>query len=261
MDLQYEVHVMTSGEADVPGPEVYWMSHWNTWERLSFNVVLVRGGGKTVLINTGPPADLSRLNSSWVSGYGEQRAAMRRSEEQRLENLLRGVGLTPEAIDYLIITPLQAYATGNIPLFPNATICLSKRGWIEDFHAPRFHLHVPRDLRIPTDVLIHLVCDAWERVQLLEDEEEILPGIQTFWVGAHHRSSIAVRIATSAGAVVVSDCCFKYPNVENNIPLGVQESLEECLKAYDRIRKEADIVVPLYDPEVLERYPGGLVAR
>ena len=49
-------------------------------------------------------------------------------------------------------------------------------------------------------------------------------------------------------------------NIEENIPLGINESLEECLAAYNRIRREADIVVPLYDPEVLVRHPRGIIA-
>jgi hypothetical protein len=38
------------------------------------------------------------------------------------------------------------------------------------------------------------------------------------------------------------------------------ESLPECMAAYARIREEADVVIPLYDPEVLARFPEGRVA-
>jgi len=59
--------------------------------------------------------------------------------------------------------------------------------------------------------------------------------------------------------VVVSDSFFKYGNIEKPHPLGLSESLEECHVTYDRIRREAAITLPLYDPEVLERYPGGVI--
>ena len=42
--------------------------------------------------------------------------------------------------------------------------------------------------------------------------------------------------------------------------LGVQESLLEAASTWDRLRKEAGILVPIYDPLVFERFPGGLIA-
>ena len=60
--------------------------------------------------------------------------------------------------------------------------------------------------------------------------------------------------------MIASDAFFRYENVEQNRPLGINESMEEALVAYDRIRREADILLPLYDPRVFERHPGGRVA-
>ncbi len=257
--MKYEIQFCKAGESDVPGPEVYWMRNWNTWETLNFIIVVVRGGGKTILINTGPPADLTGLNQAWVSGYGDPRTAIRRTEDELPQNVLRRAGVEPDLVDYVLLTPLQAYATSNIPLFPKATICISRRGWIEDIHAPLWPAHVPRNFCIPDDVLIYLETEARNRLRLLEDEEEILPGIRARWVGAHHRSSMAYFIETEAGVVAVSDCFFKYGNFEQNIPLGVQESMEECMRGYSMIRRSANLIVPLYDPEVFKRHPAGRI--
>lgn len=250
--MQYEIQVLKMGQCEVPGPEVYWMSRWNTWETLYFWMVVIRGSGNTVIINTGPPADLTALNEAW-KGAIDPRSQMVRQESERPEKALASIGITPRDIDFVLITPLQAYATGNIPLFENAMICISKRGWIEDFHAPKYEMHIPRKLRIPDDVLYYLDIKAPEKLRLLEDEDEILPGMRAFWTGVHHRSSMAYSIETAIGKVIVSDCFFKYRNVEEMIPLGIMESLEECMRAYQRIRAEADVLLPLYDPLVAER--------
>lgn len=257
--MNYRVDVLKMGQCQVRGPEVYWMDRWDDWEELAFYVVLIRGGGKTLIINTGPPPDLSALNARWTGAFGPRGALLRRSDEFPEMQLGRHA-VTPGDVDYVLITPLQAYAMGNIPLFRNAQVCLSRRGWIEDFHAPAYEMHVPRKLRIPDDALAYLTIEASEKLHLLEDEEEILPGLEAFWVGTHHRSSMAYAIDTEKGRVVVTDCCFKYGNIENNHPLGIMESLPECMAAYARIRSEADIVIPLYDPEVLARFPEGRVA-
>jgi hypothetical protein len=53
---------------------------------------------------------------------------------------------------------------------------------------------------------------------------------------------------------------FKYGNLEEGHPLGIQESLEEYYWTTERIKSETDIFVPLYEPEVLKRFPGGKIA-
>lgn len=258
--MPYTVDVLKMGQCQVRGPEVFWMDRWDDWEELYFYMVLVRGEGKVIVINTGPPRDLSALNARWTSAFGE-RGALVRSENELPELALERHGIRADQVDCVLLTPLQAYAVGNIPMFRNAQVGLSRRGWIEDFHAPPYEMHVPRKLRIPDDVLSYLTIEAPEKLHLLEDEEEILPGLRAAWVGTHHRSSMVFFIETaSAGRVAVTDCCFKYGNIEQMHPLGIMENLQECMAAYQRIRKEADIVIPLYDPEVLKRFPGGRVA-
>ncbi len=250
--MKYEIDVLKMGQCQVPGPEVYWMSGWDTWETLHFWMVVIRGGGKVLIINTGPPQDLVPMNEVWKKAIDE-RSQMVRQDSERPDAALRTLGLKPEDVDFVLITPLQAYATGNIPLFRNAAICISRRGWIEDFHAPKYEMHIPRKLRIPDDVLHYLDITAPEKLRLLDDEEEILPGVRALWTGVHHRSSVAYVIETVRGRVLASDCFFKYRNVEEMIPLGIMESLEECMGAYARIRREADLLLPLYDPLVIDR--------
>ncbi len=250
--MTFEIQILKMGQCEVPGPEVYWMSAWDTWETLHFWMVVVRGGGKTLIINTGPPADLTDLNAAWKKAI-DARSQMARKDSERPENALKQLGIKPSQVDYVLITPLQAYATGNIPLFTNAQICISKRGWIEDFHAPKYEMHIPRKLRIPDETLRYLEIDAPEKLRLLEDEDEVIPGIRAFWTGCHHRSSMAYSITTRPGKIVVSDCLFKYRNIEEHIPLGIMESLEECMRAYQRIREVGDYLLPLYDPLVPAR--------
>jgi hypothetical protein len=71
---------------------------------------------------------------------------------------------------------------------------------------------------------------------------------------------MAIAIDTGKGKVILGDCFFTYDNLEKNIPIGWAENHQEIYAAYARIREEADITVPLYDPEVLRRFPGGVIA-
>jgi hypothetical protein len=196
------------------------------------------------------------MNARWATF--DPRHQLRVAADERLAPTLAKVGVGLDDVDLAVVTPFQACAIGNVLRFPRAEIGLSRRGWI-DFHAPRWRDH-PHDFRpfcIPDEVLVGLVTHAWPRVRLLDDETELGPGLSVFWTGVHHRSSLAIKVATERGTAIASDAFFRYENVEQNRPLGINESLEEALVAYDRIRREADILLPLYDSRVFERHPGG----
>ena len=258
--MKYSIQAFNAGTFWVPGPEVYWMESWNQREEMNILIYLNRGGGQNILINTGPPQDLGIINKAWLDFFGYSEAQIVRTEEQLPQNILRSQGLAPEDINTVLVTPLQAYATANIPMFQNATIGISRRGWIEDFQAPYYHLHVPRHLRIPPDVNHYLQNEGWKKVRLLADEEEIQPGIRVFWAGVHHRSSLAVAIDTDKGTVILTDAFFKYGNIESGRYLGVMESMMEADVTWARIRKEADLFASIYDPEVFTRHPDGILA-
>ncbi|MCX6619600.1 MAG: hypothetical protein NTY38_00685 [Acidobacteria bacterium] len=106
----------------------------------------------------------------------------------------------------------------------------------------------------------YLQNEGWEKLRLLADEEEILPGIRVFWAGVHHRSSLAICIETAGGTALITDSFFKYGNIEQGHYLGVMESMMEADHTWKRIRKEATIIASIYDPEVFQRYPGGVLA-
>lgn len=75
----------------------------------------------------------------------------------------------------------------------------------------------------------------------------------------HHRSSVVYSVDTDKGVVMIGDCAMKYENLDGP-PLGIAESLLEASTAYKRIKREASIFLPLYEPEVLVRYPNGIHA-
>lgn len=255
----FSVTMLRVGEGEVPGPEVFWMAEWGRWFPLVFQVALVRGPEICALVNTGPPSDLSDLNEVWERVLGAQ-ARMRRPDEDLILSRLEEHGVAADDVTHLVLTPLQLYTTGNVHHFGNASICLSERGWTH-FHTTHEHPHDFRWSTMSPETLAYLTVEAWDRVRLLADEDEIVPGLRTWWAGAHHRASLAVEIDSSAGTVVVSDAFFTFRNVESGHPIGICESLEEARIAYRRARDVADRLVPLYDPLVFERYPGGVVAE
>lgn len=254
----YEVSTMAVGESIIPGPELFWMNNFDEWFPLTFQSVLIRGNGVVAIVNTGPAADLEPMNAGWASFLGEK-ARMARGDGEFIIDQLATHGVKPDDVTHVILTPLQLYTVSNVLAFPNAQICIARRGWVH-FHTTHDHPHDNRATSIPDEILTELVTTAWPRVRLLEDEDEIAPGLRTWWSGGHHRASIVVETDTNKGVVAISDSFFYASNVVDGIPLGINENMYEILACYERVRRTADIILPLYDPANFERHPTGRVA-
>ena len=255
----FTIQMLRTAEIEVPWPEVYWMEGFADWTRLQFQMAVIRGGGKTILVNTGFPDDVAALTKAWSDFLGP-RGTLQRPDAWRTEHLLAGIGVDPQQVTHVVVTPVQLYATGCLHLFPNAKFCFPRRGWLEDLIAPTYPHHVGRQGCISDEHLRWLMFENSANLHLLDDAEEILPGLTCRWVGVHHRSSMLVEVQTARGLVMLSDCAFHYANVEQGKPLGIAESIIEAHAAYADIRRRADLFVPLYDPLVQTRFPNGLIA-
>jgi len=258
----YSVRVLSVGQSLIAGPEVFWMERWGELLPLAFNVTLIQAEGILALVNTSPPDDTTSLRESFPAArylHDEPHGDLNRSSEHHMSGALASVGLSPSDITHVILTPLELYTTGTLDKFTSAEICISKRGWIH-FHTTHEHPHDSRWRSFPKDVLVDLVTDSWDRVRLLDDEDVIAPGLRTWWSGAHHRESIVVECDTAEGIVAISDSFFYYENVEDGKILGLCENMYEAMACYERVLATAQHIVPIHDPLVFDRYPGGVIA-
>lgn len=257
--MTFSIDVASMGQMDLPGPEVFWMSAWDEWFTATFWMVVARSDSHTVVVNTGPPEDLTALTELWRSSHPSGRKVFRRRPADTPGAALERLGVDPADVTHVVLSPTVVYTLGNLRMFPNATYVLSRRGWIEDVLAPPYAPHLPRSIFVPDDVLNFLLFEARDRVQLI-DEGPVIPGLSVWPALVHHRSSLAVCFETDRGSVIATDAAFSYRNVEENIYLGIGESYAEAMETYGRLRREAAILVPLYESAVLERHPHGRIA-
>ncbi len=246
-DVVYKVEVIKTGEAEVPAPEVYWMSSWGEWEKLSFHMLLAHNSRANFLINTGLPSNLSLRNNEMIKFAGER--CLFKPADPIGE--LRSKGFDPDDIQNVSFTPIQDYAVGKLNAFRKATIFIHRQGWIDDVQAPKYSKHLSRELFVPDDILKYIEFEAWDRVRFFDCAEptELVPGIDAFWVGCHHRSSVAFIINTVHGKVIFTDCAFKQRNISENHPIGIAENIFECTDAYEALQKLGR-VLPAYDPSI-----------
>lgn len=257
--MTFDVIATSMGRMPLPAPEVFWMAGWEEWFDSTFLMLVARSADHTVVVNTGPPEDLDALNAGWAQFHPSGKVQYSRDADEHTAAALARLGVDPASVTHVVLTPTVIYTVGALRLFPNAQFVLSRRGWIEDVMAPPHPHHLPREVFVPDDVLSFLLFEARDRVRLVSDEE-IVPGLRVWESLVHHRSSLAVCFETSVGQVVATDSAFSYRNVEENISLGIGESYAEAMATYARLRAEADVVIPLYETEVLTRHPGGVIA-
>lgn len=273
--MTFSLRVIETARSHLPSYWIYYLIGGLGWEEISYSALLAQSDTATVLIGGDFPPDDSPISDIWLElgetyagADGREKMRLHRSPQSLVDQLAR-LGVQPEDVTHVVITPLISYTAGTLDLFPNAELLLGEQGWLEfmlpdrrpDDPRPRRHHRepLPRECVVPRDQL-HYLLDHWDRVRILDDTgDAVVGGLTTWRAGAHHRSSLAVRIPTDEGAVIWSDAAFHNANVVDDVPIGVVEDLRECRDSYARIRRESDLFLAASDPDHLRRYPDGVV--
>ncbi|RME86372.1 MAG: N-acyl homoserine lactonase family protein [Caldilineae bacterium] len=256
----YEIKAIKYCEQTVPGPQMFFMSRWDEWLEVDFYFfILRRDDGQVILLDTGV-RDVDEIQPLVVAGVGQKGRFRMDMDRQNIPLLLRKEGIDPADVAYVLISHLHYDHCSNVKLFPNARFVLSRTGWHLTLDPP--HPSLVPDILFPRDVIAYLAGEARDRLILVDDEApDILPGIGAFYVGGHTMCCQAFTVETKQGtAVFPSDTIFYYENLEKMHPIGLAVDIKQCWQAMERVRSMDAIVVPPHDPELLRRYPGGVVA-
>lgn len=213
-------------------------------------VWLLEGTQKKILIDTGL-GDIDEV-SEMQSRYGVDFVASR-TEGQDLVAGLAKFGVKPEDIDIVVLTHLHFDHVGNTELFPNATFLVQKDELPQATEPPHFCMFYYPEYA-------YKIEQIRDRLQIIEGDYEIEPGVRLEKIGGHTPGSMVVMVDTAVGTVcLTSDVMYNYKNLELNWPMGSFWDLPELLAGYDRLRKEADIIVPEHDWKFLEVHPTGTI--
>lgn len=171
--------------------------------------------------------------------------------------LLGELGFRPEDVPVVVLSHLHYDHTGHLADYPNARV-LVQRMELDFWEGSLSHRGAYAHLR-PHDDLVALrgLVDAG-RVELLEGDAEVTPGITVHLVGGHTAGTQVVRVATSEGTVVLaSDASHFYANVEEDRPYGAVHHLDLMHRAFDTLHElagETGVIVPGHDPQVPSKH-------
>lgn len=161
---------------------------------------LVRGGGRTVLVDTG-------IGPGPVALFGNSRGRL-------LEELAQH-GVAPEDIDTVFLTHLHPDHVGwNVtpdgkPTFPRARYVASRVDW-EAFHTPE--LKTAMEELVPGCVT-QAVSPLAELgvLELIEGETELLPGIRVFPSPGHTPGHTSLHVVSDGQAALILGDVFHHP--------------------------------------------------
>jgi glyoxylase-like metal-dependent hydrolase (beta-lactamase superfamily II) len=160
------------------------------------------------------------------------------------EEALATIGWKPQDIDIVIHTHLHNDHCENDSLCSNAEFYVQKAEL--DFC---MNPH-PIDHRYYPDVLDGV------NLKVIEGDTEIVDGIGVIFTPGHTPGGQSVVIRTSEGKAIITGLCCNSENFPPGGGIIAPGVLLDAIQAYDsmtRIKKEADILIPVHDLAVGKR--------
>lgn len=246
--MTYRIHPLMVGEAHVAKSlDVFWSLTRDVGPvRVPILAFLIEGGPEPILVDTGMRDPQRAMD---VHGLGPHR----RAENWTLEAQLLRHGLELDDIPTVILTHLHYDHAGGCDQLSSARFIM-QRTELMAAAAPMG----PGDLDIGGKDLFFdrkdvsgLVDDLWDRVDLIEGDEEVAPGVHCVaYPNSHTPGSQCIYVETEDGIVsIVGDMVRKVElNVDRLVPPGLFYDLESMRRAIGDIRDRSDIVYPAHDP-------------
>ncbi len=252
-----EFQLLTDGTIRLDGGAMFGVIPKPLWERkstaddrnrvlLAMNIVLIRAAGKWILVETGAG---DKWNAKQTQIYAYEKAP-------RLLDKLAALDLPPEKIDIVINTHLHfdhcGWNTRMVngkprPTFPNA-IYVTQRGELEHALAPS-----ERDRASYLAENFAPIRDAGQW-QLLDGDQEIVPGVNVVVVPGHTRNMQCVLLTGGGKTVFLpADLTPTTAHLPLAWTMGFDlyplETVENKKKWLPRAAREGWTVVFAHDPK------------
>lgn len=211
---------------------------------IDYYVWLLRGGGRTLLVDTGFNADMAK----------RRQRRLLRCPIAALEQL----DVKPADVDAVVITHLHYDHAGNLRLLPHAKLHLQEKEM--QYATGRWMSHDAFRHAFEFDDVTEAVRGVYEKRMVFHDgDDEIAPGVRVVHVGGHTLGLQGVRVHTRRGwLMLASDGSHFYENAQKRAPFPIVHDVGQMMDGYAKLLSLAESpahFVPGHDPLVRTRYP------
>ena len=216
---------------------------------LAFTVWLVRGGGRTILVDAGFYRD--KFLQRWKpTGF------------TRPSEALTVLSVKPDDVTDIVVSHVHWDHVDGADLFPRARVWLQRDEYTH--HTTDSGSVLDRAIDAEDATMLASIKSAG-RLQLVDgDSAEIIPGIRVFTGGKHTYASQYVTVNAKLGygrtgtVVLASDNAYLYENLERHRPIAQTLDTLSNLRAQERmfrLASEPRLVIPGHDMDVFTRFP------
>ena len=217
-------------------------------------VWLIRGGGRTILFDSGFHRD-TFLKNFPMKDY------------LRPDEAVKTAGVQPDAVTDIIISHAHWDHMGGIDLFPRATVWIQR----EEYRYYTTEAWLPKGNHggiDPEDIKQLKKLNAEGRVHMVEgDNVEIFPGIRAYTGSRHTYASQYLRVDGRAPFVLASDNAYFYLNLSAHLASATFSDADHAANIAQQARMitlagSPDRVVPGHDILQFQKFPTqGRVAK
>ena len=201
--------------------------------------VAVTDGEQRILVDTGIH------EPKWVSENSGP--FVQKPDEEFTMALQRAAGWRPEDVQMVIHTHMHHDHVGNDRLLKHAKFYVQRLEYETAFHPPEDQEWLYASTRFLYDEQA-VDSKAWV---FLDGEAELDDGIRVIPTPGHSLGHQSVLVRTEEGVLCIAgDVVNLMENLYGNYANGLSIDPQDCLKSMERIRNQADRVMPGHDPAI-----------
>jgi N-acyl homoserine lactone hydrolase len=184
---------------------------------------------------------------------------LRQALDENLTGALHRAGYRLEDLEFMVLSHLHWDHIGGLPEVPDVPIFVQEREL-------RFAVHPIESHRGPYEVgtagLRPVWTDALDRMEVVDGERELRPGVRIIPLPGHTPGSHGALVSTRAGDhLITGDALPLFDNWSDDpaqrVPNGVYTDIEEYEQTFELMDRLDAVLLPGHDPAVfdVESYP------